>query len=120
MPPASHSGVARKWWPLTVGLRLPTFPTVMKVLSVNKVLEAAGSPVKLQRLLWRAGQPYPTLRAIYGWKVSRVIPAVWQAPILWAFACKNVNVFRKLFVEHDQDTAPHIRTECAPNRPAAK
>jgi hypothetical protein len=80
----------------------------MKVLSVRKVLEAAGSPVRLQRLLWRAGQPYPTLRAIYGWKVSRLIPARWQAPIMWAFACKGVNPIRKLFVDVVEDTPATI------------
>lgn len=80
----------------------------MKVLSVAKVLKVAGSPTRLQRLLWRAGQPYPTLRAIYGWKVKGLIAARWQAPILWALACKNHNPV-KFLQDKDTDKPAHIR-----------
>lgn len=68
----------------------------MKVLSVNKVLDEAGGAAKLQELLYRAGQPYPSLPRISMWKARNSIPGWWAGAIIYAFACKKVNPLRLL------------------------
>lgn len=63
----------------------------MKVLSIQKVLTKAGGAARLQDLLWRAGQPFPSHQRLHNWKVRGTIPGAWAGAVIWALACHGVN-----------------------------
>ena len=63
----------------------------MKTLSIHRVLNAAGGAAKLQELLYRSGQPYPSHVRIAMWKARNSIPGSWAGALIYALACKGVN-----------------------------
>lgn len=63
----------------------------VKFLSILKVLEHTGGPTGLQDVLFRAGQPFPTLQRINNWRVRQTLPHPWPGAIIWALACAGVN-----------------------------
>jgi hypothetical protein len=63
----------------------------MKVVSIHKVIEAAGGAARLQTLMIRAHQPYPDHQRIGNWKRRGQIPGSWVGAVMWALACKGVN-----------------------------
>lgn len=68
----------------------------MKYLSVHKVLEQSEGAARLQDLLYRAGQPYPSHQRIHNWKIRGAVPGAWVGAIIWALACKGVNPIKLL------------------------
>jgi hypothetical protein len=68
----------------------------MKVLSVHKVLELAGGPAGLQKLMYRAGQPFPSFQQIANWQTRNSIPGWWIGAIIYTLACKRINPLKLL------------------------
>lgn len=68
----------------------------MKVLSIYKVLEAAGGAARLQETLFRTGQPYPSHQTLANWKARNAVPGAWAGAVIYALACKGVNPMRLL------------------------
>lgn len=68
----------------------------MKVLSVSKVLELAGGPANLQRLMYRAGQPFPSFQTMTNWQARDSLPGWWAGAIIYTLACKGINPLKLL------------------------
>lgn len=83
--------------------KLPTETTEgrkLKHLDVTLVMEAAKGPARLQQMLWRARQPFPSMQVMANWRFRGRIGGRWVAPIMWAFACRGTDPM-KLFADRD-------------------
>jgi hypothetical protein len=68
----------------------------MKVLSIHKVLELAGGAANLQKLMYRAGQPFPSFQTLTNWQARNSIPGWWAGAIIYTLACKGINPVKLL------------------------
>jgi hypothetical protein len=65
----------------------------MKVISIEKVLKAAGGAAALRDLLEQAGQPVPTASTVISvWRFRGRVPGRWVGAVIYALAREaNVN-----------------------------